>query len=287
MTNLIAESACGLGSQVVPDPARCDTAATWGALGGRVVGAGLLAAAAVTPDRRMSTRRGTWWLLVWTGGGVVVAVRLAATARWLPAPVDPLASPTVGVPGLEASPLIVGLQLMAALFSAVNDVVRTRPDLCLLDVAMPGNGIAACWEITGRLPQTVVVMFTVSAADNDLFAVLRAGAGGYLLKDTGPAKIPDLLIGATTGQAAIPPTLVARMVRHFRHRDPRRRQIAEAVPLTSREREVLELMSRELTNNQIASELSVSPVTVRSHVAAVLRKLRVPDRDAAVRLFAG
>ena len=98
-----------------------DTAATWGALGGRVVGAGLLAAAAVTPDRRMSTRRGTWWLLVCTGGGVVVAVGLAATARWLPAPVDPVPSPTVGVPGLDASPLIVGLQLIAALFFGSSD----------------------------------------------------------------------------------------------------------------------------------------------------------------------
>lgn len=169
--------------------------------------------------------------------------------------------------------------------AAVNDAVRTRPDLCLLDIKMPGNGIAACWEITARLPQTVVVMFTVSAADNDLFAALRAGASGYLLKDTDPAAIPDLLAGATAGHAPIPPSLVARMVRHFRHRDPRRRQLAEASPLTSREWEVLELMSRDLTNTQIARELSVSPVTVRSHVSAILRKLRVPDRDAAVRLF--
>jgi DNA-binding NarL/FixJ family response regulator len=188
---------------------------------------------------------------------------------------------------LDGDPRFTVVAAVRHAAAAVNDAVRTRPDLCLLDVAMPGNGIAACWEITARLPQTVVVMFTVSAADNDLFAALRAGAGGYLLKDTDPARIPDLLIGATTGQAAIPPTLVARMVRHFRHRDPRRRQLAEAVPLTSREWEVLELMSREMTNNQIASELSVSPVTVRSHVAAVLRKLRVPDRDAAVRMFAG
>ena len=77
------------------------------------------------------------------------------------------------------------------------------------------------------------------------------------------------------------------MVRHFRHRDPRRRRLSEAVPLTSREWEVLDLMSRRLSNAQIARELSVSPVTVRSHVSAVLRKLRVPDRDSAVHLFSG
>jgi DNA-binding NarL/FixJ family response regulator len=156
----------------------------------------------------------------------------------------------------------------------------------VLDIRMPGNGIAACWEITARLPQTIVVMFTVSADDGDLFAALRAGASGYLLKDTDPARIPDLLVGATLGRAAIPPTLVARMVGHFRDRDPRRRQPTGSVPLTSREWEVLELMSRKLTNSQIARELTVSPVTVRTHVSAILRKLRVPDRDTAVRLFA-
>ena len=170
--------------------------------------------------------------------------------------------------------------------AAVAGAVRTRPDLCVLDITMPGSGIAACWEITARLPETIVVMFTVSAADDDLFAALRAGASGYLLKDTDPARIPDLLAGAAAGHAAIPPVLVARMVRHFRDRDPRRRQPTGSVPLTSREWEVLELMSRRLTNSQIARELSVSPVTVRTHVSAVLRKLRVPDRDGAVRLFA-
>jgi DNA-binding NarL/FixJ family response regulator len=169
--------------------------------------------------------------------------------------------------------------------AAVTEAVRTKPDLCVLDIKMPGNGIAACWEITARLPRTIVVMFTVSAADSDLFAALRAGASGYLLKDTDPARIPDLLVGATLGQAAIPPSLVAHMVRHFKTRDPRRRHLAGTAPLTSREWEVLELMSRRLTNSQIARELTVSPVTVRSHVAAILRKLRVPDRDAAVRLF--
>ena len=88
--------------------------------------------------------------------------------------------------------------------AAVAAAVRTRPDLCVLDITMPGNGIAACWELTARFPQVVVVMFTVSAEDGDLFAALRAGAVGYLLKDTDPARIPDLLVGATLGRAAIP-----------------------------------------------------------------------------------
>jgi DNA-binding NarL/FixJ family response regulator len=188
---------------------------------------------------------------------------------------------------LRADPRFDVVAAVGNAASAVAEAVRTGPDLCLLDITMPGSGIAACWEITARLPRTIVVMFTVSAADADLFAALRAGASGYLLKDTDPRCLPDLLAGAAAGHAAIPPALVARMVRHFRDRDPRRRQPTGSVPLTSREWEVLELMSRKLTNGQIARELSVSPVTVRTHVAAILRKLRVPDRDGAVRLFAG
>lgn len=187
---------------------------------------------------------------------------------------------------LRVDPRFVVVAAVGHAAAAVSEAVRSRPDLCLLDIRMPGNGIAACWEITARLPQTTVVMFTVSDTDADLFAALRAGASGYLLKDTDPAEIPGLLVGSAAGHAAIPPSLVARMVRHFKDRDPRRRQLAGAVPLTSREWEVLELMSRRLTNTQIARELSVSPVTVRTHVSAVLRKLRVRDRDAAVRMFA-
>jgi DNA-binding NarL/FixJ family response regulator len=91
------------------------------------------------------------------------------------------------------------------------------------------------------------------------------------------------------GEAALPVTLVTRLVEEFRDRAPRRRALMpsrEGEPrLTSREWEVLELMRRKMTTAQIARTLVVSPATVRSHVAAILRKLRVPDRDAAVRLL--
>lgn len=170
---------------------------------------------------------------------------------------------------------------------AVKEAVRTRPDLCVLDIHMPGGGIPATWEITARLPESKVVMFTVSAADADLFAALRAGAVGYLLKDTDPAGLPDELAGVLTGDAAMPPALVSRVIGHFRDRAPRRRALSTAVPLTSREWEVLDLMAAGRTNAQIGRTLGVSPITVRTHVANVLRKLRVPDRDSAVRLFTG
>jgi DNA-binding NarL/FixJ family response regulator len=172
---------------------------------------------------------------------------------------------------------------------AIDAALREQPDLALLDVNMPGSGLAAAWEITARLPSTRVVMLTISRDDSHVFAALRAGAAGYLLKDTETERLPQSLKDVMAGEAALPVTLVTRLVEEFRDRAPRRRALMpsrEGEPrLTSREWEVLELMRRKMTTAQIARTLVVSPATVRSHVAAILRKLRVPDRDAAVRLL--
>lgn len=173
---------------------------------------------------------------------------------------------------------------------AVAAAVREAPDLCILDIRMPGGGIAAAWEITARLPQTRVVMFTVSRDDDDLFAALRSGAGGYLLKDADPNTVAEQLRTVMAGDVAIPSGLVTRLVAEFRDRSPRRRLIVarpELPPLTSREWEVLELLRQGATTGQIAERLSVSNATVRSHAAAILRKLRVPDRASAIRLLNG
>jgi DNA-binding NarL/FixJ family response regulator len=171
---------------------------------------------------------------------------------------------------------------------AVESALRERPDLCVLDVRMPGRGVAAAWEIAARLPETKVVMLTVSEEDEDLLAALRAGAAGYLLKDMDPARIPHALEDVLAGEAAIPRTLVPRLLREFRDRGARRRPIVVAEPenrLTSREWEVLDLLRQGLDTREMARWLVLSQATVRSHVASILRKLDVPDREAAVRLF--
>ena len=175
--------------------------------------------------------------------------------------------------------------------AAVAAAVEGKPQVCLLDVRMPGGGVAAAWEISARLPDTKIVMLTVSRDDKDLFAALRAGASGYLLKDVAPDRLADALEAVLSGESALPGSLVARLVAEFRDRGPRRRALVSAesggAQLTSREWQVLELMRQGMTTAQIARRLVVSPATVRSHVAAILRKLRVPDREAALKLFEG
>jgi two-component system NarL family response regulator len=189
---------------------------------------------------------------------------------------------------VDADPRFKVVALAGDAADAVSAAMRERPDVALLDMRMPGSGAAAAWEITARLPGTRAVMLTVSRSDDDLFAALRAGASGYLLKDMPFEAIGDELAGVLEGRTALPPELVTRLVDEFRDSAPRRRALlgqAGGVQLTSREWQVLDLLRQGLGTGEIARRLFVSPATVRSHVAAVLRKLRVPDRDAAIRLF--
>ena len=171
---------------------------------------------------------------------------------------------------------------------AVATALRERPDVCLLDINMPGNGIAAAAGIAAELPDVAIVMLTVSRDDSDLFDALRAGASGYLLKDTDPGRLPHALRGVLDGEAALPRTLVARVIEEFQARAQRRRLAFaknRGVQLTEREWQVLELLHQRLATGEIAQRLGVSGVTVRSHIAAILKKLRVPDREAAMRLL--
>jgi DNA-binding NarL/FixJ family response regulator len=172
---------------------------------------------------------------------------------------------------------------------AIQAAVRERPDACLLDIRMPGDGLAAAWEIAARLPQAKIVMLTVSDDDADLFAALRAGAHGYLLKTMNLRRLPDALEGVFAGEAAMPPALVARVLEQFRGHEPRWRQpVADDSSggrLTSREWEVLALLTQALSTSEIAQRLMLSDSAVRVHISATVRKLGVPDRAAAMDLF--
>jgi DNA-binding NarL/FixJ family response regulator len=172
---------------------------------------------------------------------------------------------------------------------AIRSTIRERPDLCVLDIKMPGGGIEAAAEIHARLPEVRIVMLTISRDDADLFEAIKAGASGYLLKDVDAEQLPLELEAVLDGEGALARGLVAQLLGEFRRRS-RRGWLPLARPegpkLTEREWEVLELLREELDTGEIAERLAISPTTVRRHIGSILRKLEVPDREAAVRALA-
>lgn len=172
---------------------------------------------------------------------------------------------------------------------AVAAALEERPDLCLLDVDMPGGGIAAARRIMASLPETAVVMLTVSSDADDLVEALRAGAVGYLLKDADPARLPLTLRAVLDGEAALPRTLAHHLVHEFQRTRGRRLPVrgGRAVALTTREWEVLDLLRDGRTTAEIAARLTVSAVTVRRHIGSILHKLGAPNREAALALLNG
>jgi len=187
---------------------------------------------------------------------------------------------------LEAGGCVV-LGEAASADRAVALTLEHRPDVALLDIHMPGNGITAAREISRSLPGTAVVMLTASAEDDDLFDSLRAGASGYLLKDTDSGLLVDELRCVLAGEAAMSRRLVGRIMEEFRSpATPRfsRRSRASA-KLSPREWEVMELLGEGLSTDEVARRLFVSPTTVRVHVSGVVRKLRVKDRESAFRVL--
>lgn len=170
---------------------------------------------------------------------------------------------------------------------AVALATAHTPDVVLLDIHMPGNGITAARDIARSLPGTAIVMLTASEEDDDLFDSLRAGARGYLLKDTDPDLLVTELRTVLAGEAAMTRRLVGRIMDEFRSPATPRfaRRTKASAKLSAREWEVMELLGEGLTTHDVAERLFVSPTTVRVHVSSVLGKLRVKDRESAFRLL--
>ena len=165
---------------------------------------------------------------------------------------------------------------------AVTVAEREQPEICLLDVIMPGNGIRAAERIRELVPRTIIVMLTAADDDETLFDSLRAGAVGFLPKDMALDRLPEALRGALLGEAAIPRLVTARILSEFHRRgalltSDNRRTLGS---LTSRETDVLQLLGQGLGTADIALRLYLSQATIRSHVASVMRKLGVGNRAA-------
>jgi DNA-binding NarL/FixJ family response regulator len=168
--------------------------------------------------------------------------------------------------------------------AAVAEAQRVRPDVVLMDVRMPRmDGIAATASIVAALPSTRVLILTTFDLDEYAFAGLRAGASGFMLKDSKAEHLVDAVRSVAAGEAVMSPRITRRMLDLFGSRIPAGDSGDDpAGALSAREREVLLAIAHGKSNPEIAAELFVSEATVKSHVGRVLSKLDLRDRIHAV-----
>ncbi len=172
--------------------------------------------------------------------------------------------------------------------AAVDEAMRSRPDVLLLDIDMPGmTGIQLVRELHPRLPETQIVMLSVSGDERTVIEAMRHGAVGYLTKDLGPEALQRAVRGIRSGDLAMSRRMAARALRQFITGEAREASPEDSLlgTLSSREVEVLALLADGLTDREIAAGLVISPRTVESHVSAILRKLGVRNRAEAARTY--
>jgi len=165
---------------------------------------------------------------------------------------------------------------------AVSQAALTRPDLVLMDLQMPeGGGLEATRQITAAQPEVHILVVTLFEDDDSVFAALRAGARGYILKDADEEEMMRAIHAIGRGEAIFSPAIATRLMDYFA--GTKTAVAAEAFPeLTDREREILQLIARGQSNAAIAEELTISLKTVRNHVSNIYNKLQVADRAQAV-----
>jgi len=165
---------------------------------------------------------------------------------------------------------------------AVRLVRELRPDVVILDIAMPRlNGIEATKQIKAILPGTAVLILTAYEYDQYVFALLEAGAAGYLLKDVPSQKLIEAVRAVHAGESVLHPVIARKALDRFVRTSDKTREL-QAQPLTDRETEVLRLAAKGQSNKQIADKLSLSMRTVQAHLRNVFNKLNVGSRTEAV-----
>ena len=163
---------------------------------------------------------------------------------------------------------------------ALAQAEALHPDVILMDLVMPElDGIEATRQITSKLPGTHILVLTSFAADENVFPAIKAGALGYLLKDSGPEELVEAIRKVHRGEPSLEPTIARKVLMELSH--PPKQQPLTADPLTEREFDVLRLIAKGCSNKEIALKLSVSDLTVRTHVSNILSKLHLASRTQA------
>ncbi|MGY1943567.1 response regulator transcription factor [Nocardia asiatica] len=182
---------------------------------------------------------------------------------------------------LDAQPGIEVVGAAADGEQAVSLALDLRPDVCLFDIRMPGvDGIEATRRLAGPTvddPLAVVVITTFDL-DEYVYAALRAGARGFLLKEAGAAMLTQAVHAAARGDALIAPSVTARLLAAFAAGGPAASQVQPSIALTDREEQILAAVARGRTNNEIAAELYISLSTVKTHIASLMAKLGARNR---------
>jgi DNA-binding NarL/FixJ family response regulator len=169
--------------------------------------------------------------------------------------------------------------------AATEQVLTLTPDVVLMDVRMPGlSGVEAAERIRSECPEVRIVMLTGSQNEEDLFAAVRAGAAGYLLKEASIDELTDAVRAAHRGDGAVAPAMVPKLLREFSSLSRRCGEdggLGNERTLTEREIEVLRLVAKGMSNKEIAADLVIAQNTAKNHVRNILEKLRLRSRTEA------
>jgi DNA-binding NarL/FixJ family response regulator len=163
---------------------------------------------------------------------------------------------------------------------ALYDIPKLKPDIVIMDISLPGmNGIECIRQVKEKSPRTQFMMFTVYENDEKIFEALKAGASGYLLKNTGLVQLIEALKELHSGGSPMSANIARKLVTVFRTKE----KDAEPVEaLSHRENEILQLLSRGLLYKEIADQLSIATGTVRQHIHKIYEKLHVQNRTEAI-----
>lgn len=159
---------------------------------------------------------------------------------------------------------------------AINKAIKLKPDIIIMDVLMPRmDGLQAGKEIKQQLPNTKIIMLTISEREDHLFQALRFGVQGYLSKDAAIDEIVDAVRGVNDGKVMLSPPLATKLVAELR-------EVREGPSISKREMQVLQMLGVGLTNYEMAQQLFISESTVRTYIHRIMEKLRLKNRGEAV-----